>query len=122
MFTAFKLTNNGKALHIGAVNGNSIKFTKVAFGDGVEKTNYLEATELSNVVTSVPFTSYDNTKQNILNLKWELDTSKIPKSFDWCEYGLYAEDKDGMRFFMLMLMIMHPQGLKKWNRVLLLFT
>lgn len=95
MFTAFKLTNNGKALHIGAVNGNSIKFTKVAFGDGVEKTNYLEATELSNVVTSVPFTSYDNTKQNILNLKWELDTSKIPKSFDWCEYGLYAEDKDG---------------------------
>ena len=49
----------------------------------------------SNVVTSVPFTSYDNTKQNILNLKWELDTSKIPKSFDWCEYGLYAEDKDG---------------------------
>ena len=95
MFTAFKLTNNGKALHIGAVNGNSIKFTKVAFGDGVEKTTYLEATELSNVVTSVPFTSYDNTKQNILNLKWELDTSKIPKSFDWCEYGLYAEDKDG---------------------------
>ena len=76
MFTAFKLTNNGKALHIGAVNGNSIKFTKVAFGDGVEKTNYLEATELSNVVTSVPFTSYDNTKLKRQKLKSEKSKNK----------------------------------------------
>lgn len=95
MFTAFKLTNNGKALHIKSVNGDSIKFTKVSFGDGLKPDDFLQITELNNIITSVPFVSYDDTKQNILNLKWELDTSKILKSFKWSEYGLYAEDKDG---------------------------
>ncbi len=95
MFTAFKLTNNGKALHIKSANGDSIKFTKVGFGDGSKPNDYLQITELNNIVTSVPFVSYDDTNQNILNLKWELDTSKILKSFKWSEYGLYAKDKDG---------------------------
>ena len=36
MFTSFKLTNNGKAMHIKSVFGDSIKFTKVAFGSGAK--------------------------------------------------------------------------------------
>ena len=99
MFTSFKLTNNGKAMHIKSVFGDSIKFTKVAFGSGAKPDDFAQMNELNNVVVSVPFVSYDDTtNQNILNLKWELDTSEISNSFTWSEYGLYAEDKDGNEF------------------------
>lgn len=99
MFTSFKLTNNGKAMHIKSVFGDSIKFTKVAFGSGAKPDDFAQMNELNNVVAIVPFVSYDNTtNQNILNLKWELDTSEISNSFTWSEYGLYAEDKDGNEF------------------------
>ena len=78
MFTSFKLTNNGKAMHIKSVFGDSIKFTKVAFGSGAKPDDFAQMNELNNVVVSVPFVSYDDTtNQNILNLKWELDTSEI---------------------------------------------
>ena len=99
MFTSFKLTNNGKAMHIKSVFDDSIKFTKVAFGSGAKPDDFAQMNELNNLVASVPFVSYDDTtNQNILNLKWELDTSEISKSFTWSEYGLYAEDKDGNEF------------------------
>ena len=69
MFTSFKLTNNGKAMHIKSVFGDSIKFTKVAFGSGAKPDDFAQMNELNNVVVSVPFVSYDDTtNQNILNL------------------------------------------------------
>ena len=40
MFTSFKLTNNGKAMHIKSVFGDSIKFTKVAFGSGAKPDDF----------------------------------------------------------------------------------
>lgn len=94
-FKEFKLTNDGRALHIKAANGGSITFTKVAFGNGNKPNDILSLTELVSQTAYADFVSKDDTTKNALVMKWELDSSKINNSFSWSEYGLYAKGKDG---------------------------
>ena len=103
MFTSFKLTNNGKAMHIKSVFGDSIKFTKVAFGSGAKPDDFAQMNELNNVVASVPFVSYDDTT----NQNGNLTHQKFLKASNGANTDFMLKIRTEMSFYMHTHMTIH---------------
>lgn len=92
MFSSLKLTNEGKKIITKVLNGEKIVFTKIVLGSGNKPGN---VDNLKNVVKAEQEIAISRSKvlsDTVVSVGGNLLGSKITKSFDWKEIGLFAKD------------------------------
>lgn len=86
------LTDEGISMLIRAMDGDSIKFTKFAFGDGVPN-NVASMTGLANLKLEIGITDFEK-KDGYLLLTGYCNSTDIEESFYAKELGVYAKDSN----------------------------
>jgi hypothetical protein len=90
-FQNLVFTDEGKALQLKAMNGDSITFTKVALGNGELSVSINNLKQLNNMLYECGITKFEN-KGNYAVVHWTLDTKSVTNDFYWTEYGIFAKD------------------------------
>lgn len=95
VFGGLMLTNSGRNLEIKAQLGKTLKFKRIALGDGqITTENMLTMTKLINEVLSAEITGIQKTKDNVVTITFYLTNQSLEKGFTWRELGVIAEDPD----------------------------
>ena len=92
MFSSLKLTNEGKKIITKVLNGEKVVFTKIVLGSGNKPSN---VDNLKNVVKTEQEIAISRSKvlsDTAVSIGGNLLGSKITKSFDWKEIGLFVKD------------------------------
>lgn len=90
-FPNLAFTEEGKALQLKSMNGDSIIFTKIGIGNGEKPLDISKLTQLSNKLYDCGITKFEN-KGGYATIHWSLDTKIVENGFDWTEYGIFAKD------------------------------
>lgn len=91
MFPNLSITDEGKALQVKALYGNSIIFTKVALGDGSQPTDISAMTQLNHQLYVCEIDDFENNGTTGI-IHWSLDSQRVTDNFQWTEYGIFAKD------------------------------
>ena len=92
-FPNLTFTDEGKALQVKAMNGDSIIFTKIALGNGEEPSDISALTALNNQLYVCGITNFENHTTYAI-IHWFLDSQSVSSEFEWTEYGLFAKDSN----------------------------
>lgn len=91
-----KLTENGMAMMIRALNGEGINFTKIVIGNGEKPDDYKKLDNLINPQAEIEIVAAEKQeKDGYILLKGILRNSEISSGFYWTEIGIFASDKHG---------------------------
>ena len=95
VFGGLMLTNSGRNLEAKAQLGKTLKFKRIALGDGqITTESMLTMTSLINEVLSAEITGIQILKDNIVTITFYLTNQDLEKGFVWRELGVIAEDPD----------------------------
>lgn len=95
VFGGLMLTNSGRNLEAKAQLGKTLKFKRIALGDGqITTESMITMTSLINEVLSVEIIGMQITKDNIVTITFYLTNQDLEKGFVWRELGVIAEDPD----------------------------
>lgn len=95
------LTSQGVAMIVSALNGGSITFTRIVFGNGTPAIeDHTQMTDLENPLLSMGITAVDDSlaANGYLLLTASAASSAIDASFYGTELGVFAEDGDGNEY------------------------
>ena len=97
MFPDTIITNAGKQMITESQNGATLKFTRVALGDGVlgDNEDELELTALKNEKLSVNISSFKDLGTGQFTLTFTIDNSQVEKGFWHREIGIMASVDGG---------------------------
>lgn len=97
MFPDTIITNAGKQMIVESQNGATLKFTRVALGDGVlgDNEDELELTALKNEKLSVNISSFKDLGTGQFTLTFTIDNSQVEKGFWHREIGIMASVDGG---------------------------
>lgn len=91
-FNGLVLTKNGKKELIKAADGDSLKFTHIAFGDGTTSEVYTLKESLTNEVKRLPITSVERKEDRIV-LTLDYTNKIFEKGFYFREMGIIGNGK-----------------------------
>lgn len=95
VFGGLLLTNSGRNLEAKAQLGKTLKFKRIALGDGqITTESMITMTSLINEVLSAEIIGMQITKDNIVTITFYLTNQDLEKGFVWRELGVIAEDPD----------------------------
>lgn len=97
MFPDTIITNAGKQMIVESQNGATLKFTRVALGDGVlgDNEDEMELTALKNEKLSVNISSFKDLGTGQFTLTFTIDNSQVEKGFWHREIGIMASVNGG---------------------------
>ena len=97
MFPDTIITNAGKQMIVESQNGATLKFTRVALGDGVlgDNEDEMELTALKNEKLSVNISSFKDLGTGQFTLTFTIDNSQVEKGFWHREIGIMASVDGG---------------------------
>lgn len=86
VFGGIMLTNSGRNLEAKAQLGKTLKFKRIALGDGqITTESMLTMTSLINEVLSAEITSIKLLRDNIVKITFYLTNQDLEKGFTWRE-------------------------------------
>lgn len=90
-----KLTNEGLAAQIRALNGEGIIFTKFKLGNGDAPEDYVVLTDLQNPLATVGLTSLTTEEDSgYVQLEGTYTNNDLDAGFYWKEVGVFIQDPD----------------------------
>ena len=90
-----RITNEGLAAQIRAMDGEGIVFTEIRMGNGAVPEDYRELTDLVNVVTAVGLTDFAiDEEEGYVQLKASFNNNSLQTSYQWTEVGIFIQDPD----------------------------
>lgn len=89
-----KLTANGYAQMLGALDGVGIEFTKIVIGNGEKPDDYTVLTDLQNPLLSAEITEITRQDKYAV-LRASMLNSDIEGRLHWTELGIFTKDPDG---------------------------
>ena len=92
-FPKLSLTNNGRALIVKALAGETLTFTKLAIGGGDDPGDPDKLTSLVNSLVDMQITSIER-GDGVVKLEGSFDNSKLNAGIYARELGVYANDPD----------------------------
>lgn len=89
-----KLTTNGYALMLKALDGVGIQFSKVVIGNGEKPEDYRTLTQLQNPILSAQIAEITRLEHYAV-LRAPMDNSAHEGRLSWTELGVFVTDPDG---------------------------
>ena len=88
-----RITNDGYALHILAMDGVGINFSKIVMGNGDAPAQYRSLHDLVNPLEEMQIERIE-TQNEYANLTAIFNNTNTPASFEWTEVGIFCTNPD----------------------------